>query len=74
VALEVDPEANQQQLRGRLFLINMLYSDADVNAEGRFKPEHIHLCHVKAHMDPVQAFFNDSHRSEPFSTTPTGAN
>jgi hypothetical protein len=56
-ALEVDPEADRQQREGRLFLINMLYSDA--HAEGRFKPEHMHLRHVKAHLAPVQAFLRD---------------
>jgi hypothetical protein len=58
-ALEVAPEADRQQREGRLFLINMLYSDADANAEGRFKPEHMHLRHVKAHLAPVQAFLRD---------------
>jgi hypothetical protein len=40
-----------------LFLIIMLYSDA--HAEGRFKPEHMHLRHVKAHLAPVQACLRD---------------
>jgi hypothetical protein len=46
-ALEVELEADRQQRERRLFLISMLYSDVD--AEGRFKPEHMHLRHVKAH-------------------------